>query len=109
MKTKNFRLTLDVEINSNKKDIKNITFNLYKVINDAVNNGTITAHSSATLESYSTDVVEILSKQRGERGEHLWHEHDGVTKCVTCFCDQDDAFVGGLECSYKQKPGWKVE
>jgi hypothetical protein len=34
-------------------------------------------------------------------GEHLWHEHNGVTKCVTCFCDEDDANVGGQECSYK--------
>ena len=34
-------------------------------------------------------------------GEHLWHESDGVTKCVTCFCDEDDANVGGEKCSYK--------
>jgi len=42
-----------------------------------------------------------------KRGEHLWHEHDGITKCVTCFCDEDDAFCGGQECSYGQKPDWQ--
>lgn len=47
--------------------------------------------------------------ERRKRGEHLWHESDGVTKCITCFCDEDDAFVGGQECSYKQKEGWKPE
>ena len=42
-----------------------------------------------------------------KRGEHRWREYNGVTKCITCLCDDDDAFVGGLECSYKQKPDWQ--
>jgi ribosomal protein L40E len=44
--------------------------------------------------------VVVVPPPRG-KGEHLWHEHDGVTKCVTCFRDEDDANVGGEKCSYK--------
>jgi len=40
-------------------------------------------------------------------GEHLWHESDGVTLCVTCFRDEDDANVGGEKCSYKPLYGEK--
>ena len=47
--------------------------------------------------------VEVIKPKRIRRktGEHRWHEHDGITKCFTCFCDEDDAFVGGQECSFK--------
>ena len=48
-------------------------------------------------------------RDRRKRGEHRWHENNGVTKCVTCFCDEDDAYVGGQECSYGQKSDWQPE
>jgi hypothetical protein len=38
---------------------------------------------------------------RRKRGEHHFLYAEGVVpKCVTCGCDEDDAFVGGQECSY---------
>lgn len=46
---------------------------------------------------------------RRQRGEHsfLYSEIDFlVPRCKTCGCDEDDAFVGGLECSFNQKKGW---
>ena len=50
------------------------------------------------------------SKQiRRKRGEHYFINVNGINYCKTCGCDEDDAFVGGLECYYGQKEGWKQE
>lgn len=47
---------------------------------------------------------------RRKRGEHRFADCGGLPKCVTCGCDEDDAFVGGQECTYGQKqdrqPAW---
>ena len=56
---------------------------------------------SVNLE-YKNVILEEKRKKR-KKGEHLWNEHNGVTRCVTCFCDEDDAFVGGQECSFGEK------
>ena len=43
-----------------------------------------------------------------KRGEHLFLDVVGIVPhCLTCNCDEDDAFVGGQECSYGQKPDWE--
>ena len=43
-------------------------------------------------------------RERRKRGEHRFLCADGVfPRCVTCGCDEDDAFVGGQECSFGQK------
>jgi hypothetical protein len=38
-----------------------------------------------------------------KRGEHLFADCGGVPRCVTCGCDEDDAFVGAAECTYGEK------
>jgi len=41
--------------------------------------------------------------ERRKKGEHLFsNPTGGIPRCVTCGCDEDDAFVGGEECSYGQ-------
>ena len=43
-------------------------------------------------------------RERRKRGEHHFsNPTNGIPRCVTCGCDEDDAFVGGEECSYGQK------
>lgn len=37
---------------------------------------------------------------RRKRGEHRFADCGGLPRCITCGCDEDDAFVGGEECSY---------
>ena len=54
-------------------------------------------------KSKKLDIPDTRRYPKRKKGEHLWHEHDGVTKCVTCFCDEDDAFVGGQKCSFGEK------
>jgi len=41
-------------------------------------------------------------KQIRQTGEHLWAPCGGFPRCVTCGCDEDDAHVGGQECSFKK-------
>ena len=41
---------------------------------------------------------------RRKTGEHLFsNPTGGIPRCVTCGCDEDDAFVGGEECSFTTK------
>ena len=36
-------------------------------------------------------------------GEHHFsNPTSGIPRCITCGCDEDDAFVGGEECSFGQ-------
>ena len=42
------------------------------------------------------------SENKRKRGEHLFVPCGGYPRCVTCGCDEDDAFVGGQECTYGQ-------
>jgi hypothetical protein len=55
--------------------------------------------------------IKVKSKRvNRKRGEHRFSQPtNGIPRCVTCGCDEDDAFVGGQECSYKQKENWKPE
>jgi hypothetical protein len=46
-------------------------------------------------------------KNKRERrvGEHYFsNPTNGIPRCITCGCDEDDAFCGGQECSFGQKP-----
>ena len=42
-----------------------------------------------------------ITKPRRKRGEHRFSAAD-FPRCVTCGCDEDDAFVGGQECTFGQ-------
>jgi len=35
-----------------------------------------------------------------KKGEHRMADCGGLPRCVTCGADEDDAFVGGEECTY---------
>jgi len=50
-------------------------------------------------------------RERRKRGQHHFRYYNNIelARCITCGCDEDDAFVGGQECSYGQKPDWKPE
>jgi len=34
-------------------------------------------------------------------GQHLFADCGGVPRCVTCGCDEDDAYVANEKCTYK--------
>jgi hypothetical protein len=42
-------------------------------------------------------------QRRRENGEHRFSSPtNGIPRCITCGCDEDDAFVGGEECTFKR-------
>jgi hypothetical protein len=104
MKTQKFTLTLNVEIDPQGETTGHLIRQLNRVVSNAVNEGLLTGDTAATVEQYDFKVKEIKSKKpvvpRRKKGEHRWQTCNGVTRCVTCFCDEDDAFVGGTQCTY---------
>lgn len=104
MKTIKFRLTLDVEISPQGETRQTLIRNLQQVVVDAVNNGTLTANTSATVETYSSKVKEVVRRdvERRKTGEHRFSSPiNGLPFCSTCGCDEDDAFVAGQKCEFK--------
>lgn len=59
MKTITYRLTLDVEFDPAGTDERDLKRNLHQVIRDAVNNGTLTGETPATVEKYSVKVENV--------------------------------------------------
>ena len=110
MKTKNFRLTLDIEIDPQGESNEDIIYRINQSVKIALNNGTFTGDSPSTVEKYQYNVVEINNEKPKRKytirkpGEHHFsNPTDGIPRCITCGCDEDDAFVGGQECSFKRK------
>jgi hypothetical protein len=52
MKTVKFRLTLDVEIDPQGTSKADLQQHMHQIVRDAVNNGTITGETPATVEKY---------------------------------------------------------
>lgn len=107
MKTIKLRLTLTVELDPQGETQATLERNLNQVVRDAVNNGTLTGETAATVEKYFFTVEKVTDKikpkaKRNQRkaGEHRFADCGGNPRCVTCGCDEDDAFVGGQECSF---------
>lgn len=106
MKTKTYRLTLNVELDPQGETSNHLKRQLQRVVSNAVNQGLLTGNTAATVEKYDYTIAEVKSKvkpERRKRGEHRFADCGGVPCCVTCGCDEDDAFIGGQECSYQQK------
>ena len=61
MKTLKYRLTLDVEIDPQGTSPDDLKWNLKQVVNNAVNNGTLTAETPATVEKYDYSVKQLRS------------------------------------------------
>jgi hypothetical protein len=59
MKTKKFRLVLNVEFDPQGETTADLQHRLFQVVRDAVNNGTLTGDSGATVEHYAFSVIEI--------------------------------------------------
>jgi hypothetical protein len=55
-KHRHFRLTLDVEIDPQGETVHDLTRRMHQVVRDAVNNGTLTVDSPATVENYRYSV-----------------------------------------------------
>ena len=61
MKTIKFRLTLDVEFDPQETPVEVLKGNLFQVIRDSVNNGTLTGETVATVERYDFSVKQLRS------------------------------------------------
>ena len=59
MKTKKFRLTLDVTFDPQGVGGVELRRHLMQVVRDAVNNGTLSGETPATVEGYDFSVKEI--------------------------------------------------
>jgi hypothetical protein len=59
MKTIILRLTLDVELDPQGTDTDKLKSHLYQVVQDSVNNGTLTRGTTATVEHYAASVREV--------------------------------------------------
>jgi hypothetical protein len=62
MKTLKYRLTLDVEFDPQGTDPRDLEHNLYQVVRDAVNNGTLSGETSATVEEYDYSVKKVRKR-----------------------------------------------
>jgi hypothetical protein len=80
MKTNTLELTLTVKLDPNGADTADLQRNLKRIVKTALDSGTVS--------------------RRRQPGEHYFADCGGIPRCVTCGCDEDDAFVGGEECSY---------
>ena len=72
--------------------------------------------SKAPIESHRKDIdtmlTALINRVRAlktkacsarESGQHHFVPCGGVPRCATCGCDEDDAFVGGEECTYQER------
>jgi len=59
MKTVKYRLTLDVEFDPQGTQPAELRRHMMQVVNDAVNNGTLTGETPATVEGYDFSVKEL--------------------------------------------------
>jgi hypothetical protein len=103
MKTIHLQLVLDVEFDPQGDTVQELTSKMNQVVRNAVNNGTLTGDSPATVEKHFYTVKEIKPKAkriRRKAGQHSFADCGGYPRCVTCGKDEDDAFVGGEECSF---------
>ena len=64
MKTEPFRLTIDVDFDPQGVSREGLQRNLNRLIQDAVNNGTLTGDSPATVEHYSFKISRPPTKKR---------------------------------------------
>lgn len=67
MKTLKFRLTLDVEFDPQGVTDKELRSHLHQVVRDAVNNGTLTGESPATVELYNYSIKMVRPPKKGRR------------------------------------------
>ena len=100
MKTLKLQLTLNVRFAPNGVTQETLERNLKQLVWDAVGLGRLTGDSPATVENYTYTVKPITKRVRRKAGEHRFADCGGAPRCVTCGCDEDDAFVGGQECSF---------
>ena len=46
----------------------------------------------------------VSKHERRAAGEHRFsNPTNGIPRCIDCGCDEDDAYVGGEECSFGEK------
>ena len=103
MKTIHLQLVLDVEFDPQGDTVQELTSKMNQVVCNAVNNGTLTGDSPVTVEKHFWTVKEIkptVKRPRRKAGQHSFADCGGNPRCVTCGCDEDDAFVGGEECTF---------
>ena len=67
----------------------------------SINNLIMLIRSFDTIKPVKRKKKKVVRKNIRKTGEHLWKEFvGGFSSCVTCGCDEDDYFIGGVECSY---------
>lgn len=67
MKTRKFRLILDVEIDPQGVPPVDLKHNLHHVVQDAMHNGTLTGETPATVELYKYTIKEVRPRKKGRR------------------------------------------
>ncbi len=60
MKTVKYRLTMDVEFDPAGTEEVDLKHNLNQVVKDALNNGTLTGETPATVEAYHVRIDKIF-------------------------------------------------
>jgi len=59
--------------------------------------------TTQNIRAFNRDIKNATAKPKRVRrktGEHCMADCGGLPRCVTCGCDEDEAFVGGQACSY---------
>jgi hypothetical protein len=117
MKTKTLQLTLTVTYNQGKESVQTLNNLLHSLVRHGVDNGKLTGETTATVEEYEAQVVEVKPPPT-TTGHSLWSHNPKskrkkmvrqhvmstapVPRCLYCGADEDDAFVGGEECVLRE-------
>ena len=62
--------------------------------------------TSGNYKQFDKNAAEAIKKLTPKRirrkaGEHIFsNPTNGIPRCIDCGCDEDDAFVGGEECTF---------
>ena len=87
----NYRLTLDVEFDPQGTTPADLKHNLFQVIKDAVNNGTLTGETPATVEGYTFSVKRIDGNTEVEQHDDVGEQQRRDEKHGLYGGREDDA------------------
>ena len=83
----NYRLTLDVEFDPQGTTPADLKANLFQVVKDAMNNGTLTGETPATVEHYAFSVKRIDGnteiEQHDDRGDEQQRRNEKKRDILT--------------------------
>lgn len=83
MKLTKLRLTLNLDLNPQGESVNTLKYGLNRVIQTAIDNGTLTGETEATVEHYSFTVTERRKKKHSVKRNPVYDSYPSG-KCPSC-------------------------